>query len=255
LLFASSCVYHDVTRPVDCGAVTMEVEMDEQVNASVCGANDGKISLHVTGGVAPYQYSLGDGASQSTGIFDQLSSGLYTVTVTDQNGCQLVYDSILISVEHFSVDFATTPDTDCVTGNGVVEVTVNENTGPYQYAIDGGGFTAANRLENLRHGDHVLTIADAAGCGVQTSVNIPRGVTGVSWQNDIRPIMQTACAITGCHNGISRNNDWRIYAQVKTNAAEIRKRTQNKSMPFDTEMSQASIDLIACWVDEGAQEN
>jgi hypothetical protein len=255
LLLASSCVYHDVTRPVDCGAVDLDIGIDEQVNASVCGAADGRIALHANGGVAPYVYTLDGGQGQSTGVFNGLTSGLYAVTVADQNGCQQVYDSILLSVEHFSVDLAATPDTDCVTGNGTVTITVNESTGPYQYAVDGGDFTDTNVLENLKHGDHILTIKDAGGCGVSTGVTIPRGETGVSWQNDILPIMQTRCSITGCHNGISRNNDWRIYTQVKAHAADIRKRTQNKTMPFDNEMPQALIDLIACWVDEGAQNN
>jgi hypothetical protein len=107
----------------------------------------------------------------------------------------------------------------------------------------------------LKYGDHFVTIADADGCGVRKGVTIFRGATGISWQHDILPIMQTRCAITGCHNGVSRANDWRVYAQVKTNAADIRKRTQNKSMPFDSEMPQANIDLIACWIDEGAQNN
>jgi len=233
----------------------MEVTIDEQANASVCGATDGRIALHVDGGAAPYRYTLGDGKARTTGVFDSLTSGLYTVTIADQNGCQAAYDSILISVDNFSVTLATTEDTDCVTGNGRVEVTVHENTGPYRYAVDGGGFTNSNIIEGLRHGNHLLTIADASGCGVRKSVTIAQGVTGVSWKDDILPIMQTRCAITGCHNGVSRTNDWRIYTQVKANAAEIRKRTQNKSMPFDTEMPQASIDLIACWVDEGAQNN
>jgi len=233
----------------------MAVEIDEQVSASTCGAADGRIALHVDGGVAPYRFSLGDGRRRSAGTFDSLTSGLYTITIADQNGCQASYDSILISVDNFSVTLNTTDDTDCVTGNGRVEVTVNEATGPYRYAIDGGGFTDSNIIEGLKHGDHLLTVADASGCGVTKSVTIARGITGVSWQQDILPIMQTRCAIAGCHNGISRANDWRVYAQVKANAAEIRKRTQNKSMPFDNEMPQANIDLIACWVDEGAKDN
>jgi hypothetical protein len=255
LLLASSCVYHDVTHTVDCALVVMAIEIDEQVDASTCGATDGRIALHVNGGMAPYRFSIGDGTRRSAGTFDSLTAGLYTVTVADQNGCQVAYDSILIDVTNFSVTLSTTEDTDCVTGNGRVEVTVNETTGPYRYAVDGGEFTDSNIIEGLKHGDHFVTIADADGCGVRKGVTIPRGLTGVSWQKDILPIMQTRCAITGCHNGISRVNDWRVYTQVKANAADIRMRTQNKSMPFDSGMPQANIDLIACWIDEGAQNN
>jgi len=255
LLPASSCVYHDLNHTVDCAAVQVEIQIDEQVNASTCGAADGRIVLHAEGGQAPYTYSIREGEHQSTGTFEGLMSGLYTVTMIDQNSCQTAYDNIVISVDNFSVSLTATADTDCVTGNGQVEVTVHENTGPYRYAIDGGAFTDSPLIEGLKHGNHLLTIADASSCGVSMNVSIPRGVTGVSWQNDILPIMKTQCSITGCHNGFSRPNDWRVYGQVKANAAEIRKRTQNKSMPFDTEMPRAYIDLIACWVDEGARDN
>ena len=255
LVLAGSCVYHDITHTVNCDAVEIGITIDEQINATTCSAADGRITLHGDGGAAPYQYTLAGRKPRTTGTFDSLSSGLYTITIADKNGCQAVADSLLVSVENFSVTLTTTDDTDCVTGNGRVEVAVHENTGPYRYAIDGGKFQEANVMEGLRHGNHLLTIADANNCGVTKSLTINRGTTGVSWKNDILPIMQTRCAITGCHNGVSRTNDWRIYTQVKANAAEIRVRTQNKSMPFDNEMPQANIDLIACWIDEGAQNN
>jgi hypothetical protein len=76
----------------------------------------------------------------------------------------------------------------------------------------------------------------------------------VSWQADILPIMTNSCAIVECHNGISRL-DWRDYNKVKQYAASIKSKTQDKSMPFDVPLPQHEIDLIACWVDNGALDN
>jgi hypothetical protein len=76
----------------------------------------------------------------------------------------------------------------------------------------------------------------------------------VSWQNDVLPIMVSACATSGCHDGITRRN-WRNYNEVKEYAASIKRRTQDRSMPFDGPLPQHQIDIIACWVDGGAMNN
>ena len=77
----------------------------------------------------------------------------------------------------------------------------------------------------------------------------------ISWQNDILPIMETSCATSGCHDGISRL-DWSDYAEVKRYATQVKQRTKDRSMPFDgPPLPQEQIDLISCWVDGGAPEN
>ncbi|HEY0654671.1 MAG TPA: hypothetical protein VGD65_16155 [Chryseosolibacter sp.] len=76
-----------------------------------------------------------------------------------------------------------------------------------------------------------------------------------SWQNDILPIIEKSCAVSGCHDGISRR-DWTNYAEVKRYAAAFKQRTQDRSMPFDgPPLTQEQIDVIGCWVDSGAHEN
>jgi hypothetical protein len=76
----------------------------------------------------------------------------------------------------------------------------------------------------------------------------------ISWQEDILPIMESSCATTGCHDGISRR-DWTDYNEVKEYAASIKSKTVDRSMPFDGPLPQEEIDMIACWVDSGALNN
>ncbi len=54
-------------------------------NPSSCSANDGSITSSISGGTPPYKY-LWDNGSTSASI-SGLSSGTYTLTVTDANGC------------------------------------------------------------------------------------------------------------------------------------------------------------------------
>jgi hypothetical protein len=75
-----------------------------------------------------------------------------------------------------------------------------------------------------------------------------------SWQDEILPIMTASCATSGCHDGVSRG-DWTNYNEVKDYAAAIKRRTVDKSMPFDGPLPQDQINKIACWVDNGALNN
>ena len=92
-------------------------------------------------------------------------------------------------------------------------------------------------------------------CVITLAIIIPRSNTGTSWANDIKPIMEKSCAITGCHNGVSRSNNFNDYASAKSHASSIKSKTRDRSMPFDGTLTQNQIDVISCWVDDGALNN
>lgn len=76
----------------------------------------------------------------------------------------------------------------------------------------------------------------------------------ITWQNDILPLMKSSCATSGCHDGITRL-DWSNYDLVKKYSATIKSRTKSRNMPVDGSLTQKEIDMIACWVDNGALNN
>jgi hypothetical protein len=250
-----SCVYHDIPEEVYCETSGLSVKVIDSVKASVCGASDGSITVEAEGGRPPYLFSVNDSEEQESPFFSLLESGLYSVAVRDKNNCIARRDEIVIEVLQFDADFLFTEDTVCLSASGTMTVTVNEVNGPYEFKMDDATVTTNNLFQGLKYGDHLFQIRDNNGCTVVKRVTVPRGFTAVSWINDILPIMTESCAKTGCHDGISRPNDWRIYEQVKQNASTIRKKTQDKSMPFDSPLPQYEIDLIACWIDDGALEN
>jgi uncharacterized protein (DUF2141 family) len=59
-------------------------------NDATCLGNDGSIVISaVSGGTAPYQYSIDGGANfQTSNTFSNLTAGTYPVVVLDDNGCQ-----------------------------------------------------------------------------------------------------------------------------------------------------------------------
>jgi hypothetical protein len=55
--------------------------------ANCKGGANGSIQVSSSGGTSPYQYSLNNGSFGSTGTFNNLKAGTYTVTVKDAKGC------------------------------------------------------------------------------------------------------------------------------------------------------------------------
>lgn len=81
----------------------------------------------------------------------------------------------------------------------------------------------------------------------------------VSYQTDIKPILEVNCIKSGCHNGDNGAElNWSVFENVQTHAAEIKELTGNGSMPLDiapTGLPKRERDLIACWVNSGALDN
>ena len=84
------------TDPNGCqGELTVSVNNSDGVNLSVlateasCGATDGRITAEVSGGVAPFRFTLDGGQTQSSGVYDRLAPGEYEVRVEDASGCAI----------------------------------------------------------------------------------------------------------------------------------------------------------------------
>ncbi len=84
-----------------------------EVEQAGCGASNGSISVSVSGGVAPYQYKLGNGTPQASNVFSSLPKGNYTVTITDASGCTTQSESQITSGVSFSATIAPIISTNC----------------------------------------------------------------------------------------------------------------------------------------------
>jgi hypothetical protein len=83
----------------------------------------------------------------------------------------------------------------------------------------------------------------------------------VSYNEDVRPIVLSNCAISGCHNGDNgADKNWLNFASFQSNAADVKDRitrpvTASGHMPQTGSISREQIQTIVCWVDQGAQFN
>ena len=132
--------------------------------------NDGSITVTATGGTPTYQYNIG-GPNQTSNVFSNVGSGIYTVTVTDANNCTTTTSVNIVAPNAPSITNISSTTPSCLPGNdGSITVTATGGTPTYQYNI-GGPNQASNIFSNLGSGIYTVTVTDANNCTTTTSVN------------------------------------------------------------------------------------
>lgn len=149
---------------------------------STCSSNDGQITISVIGGSSPFTYTLINpsggtvnvSTNQTTQIYGSLSSGTYTVAVSDSLGCSYTEEVTIIAENKFTISTQVTGTT-CGSSNGSVTiVTTSGATLPIDYSIDNGVYDIIDTtltsvtFNNLSAGVHTVTVSDATDC-VQTA--------------------------------------------------------------------------------------
>lgn len=256
-LFAfERCAYNDIKVAFDCSTSTLGIEVTHKSNVSNCRAIDGSIVVAGTGGLEPYSYKLNNGEYQSNNTFHDLGPGTYTLRVKDMNECWVETQvSIDAAGSTLSASAAATADSQCTGGNGSITVTATGGVAPYQFQLDDQGYGASNSFTSVREGQHVVIIKDNEGCQRTLAVTIAHGNTGVKYATEVKPIITNFCATSGCHDAGTGARNWTTFSNLKANAANIKTRVINRTMPPSSSLTQAQIDLISCWVDDGAPEN
>lgn len=135
---------------------------------SACVGNTGTATVNATGGAPPYTYHWTPGGG-TTATITGLSSGTYSVTVTDHNGCTQG-DSVHVGENHL-FDSLNIVNTTCAGNNGSARVTVSGGTAPYTYVWSPGGQTTATAT-GLTAGSYTVTVTDHNGCSLTTSAVI-----------------------------------------------------------------------------------
>ncbi len=262
ILLMSSCYYYEDIPRLGIHAQCVDSDLDLTVsshNVSGCDHSDGAITASPSGGTSPYLFSLNGGPKQATASFENLKGGTYVVTVFDAKTCQASAEVILeTSGTTFSAAVKTIiPDTDCFGTNGSVELTAAGGNPPYEYSLGPVSGTSAI-FNNVAAGTYNATVRDAGACEVSLAVVIPNGVS-TSYEMDINPILGAKCNFAGCHASGTGKRDFTVFDNVKASAGEIKIRTADGTMPKNPKpggtLSTDQIKRIACWVDEGANNN
>ena len=90
---------------------------------STCGTANGVINIGaVTGGTAPYTYSVNASAFTTTLSYTGVAAGTYTVIVKDVNGCTFSTTVTVINTPGPTALAVTVVNSTCGTANGVINI-------------------------------------------------------------------------------------------------------------------------------------
>jgi hypothetical protein len=258
LLLFISCSKDEADKKVDCQKSGLTVTLLSKSDASGCNTFDGRLSVTSNGGTSPYSYSLNGGKPQASNEFINIGAGSYSVAVKDANECsKSIQIEIISPTSTLGASTVIVQNSQCNPPNGSITITGTGGKSPYLYLLGIGGFSSNNVFSNKKEGIYSITVKDADDCQKLVSVTVPRVNTGTSYVNEIKPIITTACALPLCHDAAIGARNWTTYDNVKSNAINIKARTSNKSMPIGSgpKLTEDQINLIACWVDDGALNN
>ncbi|HIB84764.1 MAG TPA: hypothetical protein EYO59_09240, partial [Chromatiaceae bacterium] len=132
-------------------------------HVSCFGGADGAIDITVSGGTPGYTYAWSNFSTSQ----DQnaIPAGIYSVTVTDANGCTAVGSWVVTQPSQLSVSTATSDESAIGASDGSATAAASGGTPPYSYAWSNGGATST--ISNLTSGTYTVTATDANGCTVE----------------------------------------------------------------------------------------
>jgi hypothetical protein len=149
-----------------------------------CFQSDGAITVNLSGGTPPFYYQLSNGQNDisysSSFTYNNLSSGIYTVNVTDAGLCTSSGVITLSTPNSFTVVGVSSQNSTCNSNNGSITASVVGGASPYTYNITdthGNSTTSATTatsvvFNNLPTGLYTLTISNSSSCSYQTLVFI-----------------------------------------------------------------------------------
>ncbi len=138
-----------------------EIVIEESVqNADCFGNNSGSITTQVSGGVGSYDFNWSNGATSSN--LSQLSSGTYTLTITDDNFCEKVKEIIVNQNTDIDIFSQLTMPSCHDSNDGSIDLFPSGGSGNFTYLWNTGAET--EDIDGLENGDYIITITDGNGC-------------------------------------------------------------------------------------------
>ena len=180
----------------------IQLQIIDLIKPGCDGSSDGMINIDQTGGIAPYSYKWSNGDTIQNP--KNLSSGIYSVTITDSLGCKLISPDIQLDAENiFNIGIIQKINPGCYgSDNGKISLYVTGGTPPYKYNWNTGDTEPA--INNLTDGDYYCTITDAALCykvfgpvslkqpdSLKASINALDNVTCIGEENGLIEIKTT----------------------------------------------------------------
>jgi len=175
----------------------------EITNGALCqGDNTGSILASVSGGTAPYTFRWSDSALQNTPEAINLTSGNYTVTITDSNNCTSTQSIELPASLPINLELVETENPNCAgSADGSIVIDANGGEGELSFLWSNG--TQAPVLSGVGAGIYSVTVTDSNFCTKVAQFQLTSPLSLFISQSNIQS--------TSCYN----SNDGSISFEVQ----------------------------------------
>ena len=159
---ATGCSIIDTANVVELPPLTGNI-IANPVNCF--GGDDGSIEVTaMTGGTAPYTYNWSTNPAQDSAVAVNLAAGVYTLTVTDANGCTFGPVNVTVNEPAAAISVTTNIINPSCNGeaDGSISVDAIGGTPSYAYLWNDGQNTQT--ASGLAVGTYEVIVTDAKGC-------------------------------------------------------------------------------------------
>jgi gliding motility-associated-like protein len=136
-------------------------------NVQCFGQSNGNITAQVIGGSGTINYTiLPSNVTNTSGNFNNLNAGTFTIICTDANGCSISSITSLTSPTEIIISNVATTKTKCNPNNtGSISITAFGGTGGLAFSITNGTNSSSNpTFNNLIENSYTILVSDTKGC-------------------------------------------------------------------------------------------
>jgi len=162
---ASGCIkteQFNITEPMPMFASNLSKTLPD------CGTNNGGIAVSFAGGTAPYSYIWSNGETMDN--ITNLLPGVYSLIVTDANGCEFTDRYSLMSPLAPSIIVDSLKHTPCNLNEGAAYISISGGAAPYEIVWSDGekGFSRTGLAADTMY----VKVQDANGCSSYEPIEI-----------------------------------------------------------------------------------
>jgi gliding motility-associated-like protein len=173
VIVTGSCLPADTSIMVSLNVSHVTVNVAGQVSCN--GASDGSATANPVDAALPVTFIWSNG--QTTATATALSAAIYSVSITDANGCTATASVIITEPTAITATITSQTNASCFGETGSATVTATGGTLGYSYIWSNGGLT--DTAIGLAAGVHSVTVSDLNNCTATASVTItaPTAIT------------------------------------------------------------------------------
>jgi gliding motility-associated-like protein len=164
---ANGCVSTSNTETIN---QPTQLELIVNVSPTLCANScDGNAQAFPNGGAGNYSYTWNDALGQNVALANNLCEGNYTVIVTDNNGCTINGNAVIISPSSLTAT-STVTNANCGLSDGSGCVSPSGGVAPYSFLWPDNSTNSCQ--SGIPAGSYCIDITDNNGCQYTHCLNL-----------------------------------------------------------------------------------